>query len=174
VPGYGNFGYAIGPFFHRYAGGHRFAKLACDLVEKYGFIAYQAKIYRVRGHVAVWSQPIARGIDFTRAAFRIATETGDLTYACYSAYQSVSALLLQNDPLDAVWRQSEIAPDFARKAKFRDMVDVFVSLQRFIETMRGRTATFSTFSDVQFHKAAFEAHLTGDRMSLMICWYWIL
>jgi len=28
---------------------HRFAKLACDLVEKHGFIAYQAKAYTSRG-----------------------------------------------------------------------------------------------------------------------------
>src|SRR5712675_1367372 len=35
--------------------------------------------------------------------------------------------------------------------------------------MQGRTATFSTFSD-----ATFEAQLTGDRMTLMIAWYWIL
>jgi signal transduction histidine kinase/PAS domain-containing protein len=40
--------------------------------------------------------------------------------------------------------------------------------------MQGRTATFSTFSDTQFDEAAFEAQLTGDRMTLMICWYWIL
>src|SRR5260370_26432554 len=40
--------------------------------------------------------------------------------------------------------------------------------------MQGRTTTFSTFSDAQFDEAAFEAQLTGDRMPLMICWYWIL
>jgi PAS domain S-box-containing protein len=40
--------------------------------------------------------------------------------------------------------------------------------------MQGRTATFSTFSDVQFDEATFEAQLTGDRMTLMIAWYWIL
>jgi PAS domain S-box-containing protein len=32
----------------------------------------------------------------------------------------------------------------------------------------------STFSDAQFDEATFEAELTGDRMSLMIVWYWIL
>src|SRR5207253_10214021 len=46
--------------------------------------------------------------------------------------------------------------------------------QHFIATMQGRTATFSTFSDAQFDEATFEAQLTGDRMPLMICSYWIL
>jgi predicted ATPase len=35
-------GSMLGPVFHRYRDGHRFAKLACDLVEKHGFIAYRA------------------------------------------------------------------------------------------------------------------------------------
>ena len=109
-----------------------------------------------------------------RATFRTAIETGDLTFACYSMYQSVTGLLLRNDPLDAVWRESEMALDFVRKAKFHDVADVIVSQQRFIATMQGRTATFSTFSDAQFDEAAFEAQLTGDRMTTMICCYWIL
>jgi hypothetical protein len=33
--------------------------------------------------------------------------------------------------------------------------------------------TFSTFSDAQFDEAAFEAQLIGDRMPMMICYYWI-
>src|SRR5229473_2373174 len=42
---FGYFGSFLGPVFHRYTDGYRFAKLACDLVEKHGFIAYQAKTY---------------------------------------------------------------------------------------------------------------------------------
>ncbi len=101
-----------------------------------------------------------------RAAFRAASETGDLTYACFSMDQSVIVLLLRNDPLDAVWRESEKSLDFVRKAGFRDVADIIVSQQRFIATMQGRTATFSTFSDAQFDEAAFEAQLTGERDDL--------
>jgi hypothetical protein len=54
---------------------------------------------------------------------------------------------MRNDPLDAVWRESEMALDFARTAKFRDVVDLIVSQQRFIAACRVATATFSTFSD---------------------------
>ena len=49
-----------------------------------------------------------------------------------------------------------------------------LSQQRFIATMQGRTATFSTFSEAQSDEAKFEAQLTGDRMTLMVCFYWIL
>ena len=43
------FGFMLGPVFHRYREGYRFAKLACDLVEKHGFIAYRAKVYHAMG-----------------------------------------------------------------------------------------------------------------------------
>jgi PAS domain S-box-containing protein len=171
---YGRLGTILGPAFHRYREGYRFAQLACDVVEKHHFIAYQAKVYHAMGWVALWTQPIATAIDFNRAAFRAASETGDLTYASLSLFQSFTGLLLRNDPLDAVWRESEKSLDFAGKAKFRRAADLIVSQQRFIATMLGRTTTFSTFSDAQFDEATFEAQLTGEQMSLMIAWYWIL
>jgi len=41
--------------------------------------------------------------------------------------------------------------------------------------MQGRTTTFSTFSDAQFDRGRrFEAQQTGNRMALMIFWYWML
>ena len=36
--GYVLLGFVVGPVFHRYGEGYRFAKLACDLVDKHGFI----------------------------------------------------------------------------------------------------------------------------------------
>jgi predicted ATPase/signal transduction histidine kinase len=170
----GFLGFTLGPVFHRYREGYRFTKLGCELVEKHGLIACQAKIYSAMGLVAVWTQPIASAIDSTRAAFRTAIETGDLTTACYSMTHVLAHLLMRNDPLDAVWRESERGLDFVRKARFRDIADSIVIQQRLIATMQGRTATFSTFSDAQFDEAAFEAQLTDDRMSSVVCAYWII
>jgi PAS domain S-box-containing protein len=172
--GFAFLGSILGPAFHRYGEGYRFAKLGCDLVEKHGFIAYLARVRYAMSIVAAFTHSTASMIEFTREAFRAATETGDLTYACYSVERSVTGPLLQNDPLDDVWRESERGLDFVRKAGFRDIADIVVSQQRFIATMQGRTASFSTFSDAQFDEATFEAQLTGNRMTLMICWYWIL
>jgi hypothetical protein len=84
--------------------GYQFAKLACDLAEKHGFIANQPKVYHATGTVSFWTQPSGAAIDFMRATFRAAVETGDLSFACYGLYQIVTGLLLRNDPLDAVWR----------------------------------------------------------------------
>ena len=167
-------GFSLGPAFHRYHEGLRLAKLGCDLVEKHGFVAYQAKVYEVIGAVGVWTQPIGAAIDFMRATSRTAIETGDLVYACFAMFESVEYRLTRNDPLNAVWRELEMALDFARKAGYRDAADIIVSQQRFIATMQGRTATLSTFSDVEFDEATFEAQLTEDRMTYMIHEYWVL
>jgi len=172
--GYGLLGTLVAQLFQRYLEGYRFTKLACDLVEKHGFIAHQARVCFSMGLVAPWTQPIATAIEFNRAAFRAGIETGDFLFACYGMDQSVMGLLERNDPLDTVRRESERGLDFAKKTGYRDSADVFVIQQRFIAAMQGRTATFSTFSDAGFDEAAFEAQLTADRVSTMVGGYWIL
>ena len=171
--GFAYLGGILGPAFHRYAEGHRFAKLACDLVDKHGFIDYEAKVYHAMALVAVWTQPIATVIDFNQAAFRSAMETGDLTSACYSIARTVTILLLRGDPLDTVWQDSERSLEFALKAGYRDTADRIICQQRFMAAMQGRTATFSSLSDAQFDESAFEAQLT-NRTALMVCFYWII
>ncbi|HJX21608.1 MAG TPA: hypothetical protein VJ454_11500, partial [Steroidobacteraceae bacterium] len=126
------------------------------------------------GIAALWTQPITTALDFNRAAFRAASETGDLTYACYSLDRAILILLLRNDPLDAVWRESERGLDFVRKAGYGDVAHNLVSQQRFIATMQGRTATFPSFSDAQFDEAAFEAQLMANRTAMMVFYYWII
>jgi PAS domain S-box-containing protein len=172
--GYVWFGLILGPFAHRYADGYRFGKVACDLVEKQGFLAYKAKTYFCMELVCCWTQPVQTAIDFIRAAFTTAVETGDLTFACYSCNHLITDLLLQGRHLDEVWRESEKCLDFDRKVKFRDAADIVVSQQRFIQNLRGNTPTFLSFSDAQFDEEMFESELTEDRMATMVCWYWIL
>lgn len=172
--GCADLGQILGPVFHRYSEGYRFAELACELVEKHGFAAYRAKAYHAMGVVAVWTQPIATSIDFLRTAFRIATESGDLETACYCTDKSVTDLLMRNDPLEAVWHESEIGLNFVRKARFHDVATVIVSQQRFIATMQGRTSAFSTFSDADFDETTFEAQITSDGTATAACLYWIL
>jgi hypothetical protein len=72
-----------------------------------------------------------------------------------------------------VWDETERGLAFVRKAKFRDVADILVAQQRFIQNMRGRTASFSTFDDEEFDQASFEKQLTPQRMTAMVCWYWI-
>jgi PAS domain S-box-containing protein len=170
---YACLGSVLGPNFHRYREGYRLARLACDLVEKHGFAAYDTKVSHALGLAAFWTQPLTNVIELRRTTTRTAAERGDLTFACYGMHQSITYLLMRNDPLDAVWGESAVALDFSRTAKFRDVVDLVVSQQRFIASMRGRDATFSAFSDERFNEAAFEEQLTVARTPTVICLHWI-
>ncbi|MGC2369706.1 MAG: AAA family ATPase [Candidatus Sulfotelmatobacter sp.] len=170
---YACLGSVLGPNSHRYREGYRLARLACDLVEKHAFTAYDTKVYHAMGLAAFWTEPLTSVIELRRATTRTATERGDLTFACYGMHQSITYLLMRNDPLDAVWRESEMALDFARTAKFRDVVDLIGSQQRFIASLQGRDATFSTVSDERSDEVAFEVELTAARTPTVICLYWI-
>ncbi|MBV8137759.1 MAG: histidine kinase, partial [Deltaproteobacteria bacterium] len=172
--GYAGFGVILCLPFQRYGDGYRFAKLACDLVEKYGFGAYKAKVLLSMEMVALWRQPIEVGINLIRAAFRAGVESGDLSYACYSCMHLITDLLTKGAHLDDVGRESEICLDFVRKGKYRDAADVILCQQQFIRNLQGQTASFSTFSDANFDEERFEAGLTEDRMTVMVSRYWIL
>jgi PAS domain S-box-containing protein len=174
TPGYAWFGTILGPHFNRYTDGYRFGKLACELVEKRDFLAYKAKTYFSMEMVVLWTQPITTALQYIRAAHRAGVESGDRTISCYSCNHAITDLLLRGDPLDEVWPETEHGLNFVRTARFRDVADVIVSQQRFIKNMRGETTTFSTFSDAEFDEEAFEADLGEDRMSTMVCWYWII
>jgi predicted ATPase/signal transduction histidine kinase/GAF domain-containing protein/ActR/RegA family two-component response regulator len=167
---YACLGSVLGANFHRYREGYRLARLACDLVEKHTFTAYDTKVNHAMGLAAFWTEPLTSVIELRRATTRTATEKGDLTFTCYGMHQSITYLLTRNDPLDAVWRESEVALDFARTAKFRDVVDLIVSQRRFIASMQGRDATLC---DELFDAAAFEAQLTSARTPTVICLHWI-
>jgi predicted ATPase/signal transduction histidine kinase len=163
---YACLGSVLGANFHRYREGYRLARLACDLVEKHAFTTYDAKVSHAMGLAAFWTEPLTSVIELRRATTRTATERGDLTFACYGMHQSITYLLMRNDPLDAVWRESEMALDFARRAKFRDVVDLILSQQRFIAALQGRNAAFSTSRDA-------EAQLTAAQTPTVICLHWI-
>jgi PAS domain S-box-containing protein len=172
---YGEWGAALGHLFRRFDDADRFAQLACDLAEKHGFIAYSAKIHHAKGSIALFSQPISVALDCMRTVICTGVETGDLTFACIAQQQSVTLLLFRNDPLDIVRRESETALRFVCEANvYSDFTETIECQRRFIATMQGRTLNFSTFNDAQFDETKYEAKLTGKRLPMVICWYWIL
>src|SRR6202051_4163017 len=134
---YSRFGTTLGSISRRYIDGYRFGKLACDLVEKHGFLAYRARTYFSMEMVVLWTKPIGIALDYIRAAFRAGDEAGDLTIACYSCTHAITGPLTRGAHLADVWRESERGLDFVRKARFRNGIDTIVSQQRFIATMRG-------------------------------------
>ena len=160
--GYAHLGVCARRVFHRYAEGYRFAKLACDLVEKHGFIANQRNGLR-RGcgeSPSGRSRSRPRSISVARAfAPRLRRVIrSSLAIRCI---MHIACLLLRNDPLDRCGASRRWRWTSPERSSTRDAADIIIGQQRFIATMQGRTATFSTFSDAQFDEATFEAQLSG-------------
>jgi hypothetical protein len=104
---------------------------------------------------------------------RSAVELGDLTYACYGAHHIVTLRLVQGSPLDAVYRESEARLDFVRRARYAPVADEIVAMQRFVQNMRGLTASFSTFDGATFDQRAFEEHLDREVRPVTVSEYYI-
>ena len=167
------FGVMLCWYFQRYSEGYRFATLANGMVEKHGFTESRAKVLVFSGAAAFWTQPISTAIDFIAAGIRVASETGDLTYACLGVFISVTYLLVRNAPLDALRREADIAMEVARKVKYGEAADTIASQQRFVAAMQGRALNFTKFSGARFDEAEFEAQLSSE-LKPSICAYWLL
>ena len=168
---YGWFGLILGPVFHRYQEGYRFARLALDLVERRQFLAYKAKANLAMRIISYWTQPVDTLSGYARAAFEAALETGDLPVACFSCYQTVMGMVIRGHPLPEVHREAERGLDFVERAGCRDMQGIIVSIERFVQAMRGRTRHLSTYDDDRFSEAEFEADIARDGMQTLLFYH---
>jgi signal transduction histidine kinase len=174
VVGYVWLGVTLGPVFGKYAEGYRFGKLAYDYVQRRRLVVLKPRIDICFGDlINFWTKPLQTDLPYLQEGFRAAVELGDLTYACYCANHIVTVMITQGSPLADVFRESEERLEFVRKARYAPVVDEIISMQRFIECMRGRTVSLSTLDGEQFDERAFEAHLAEVR-PLTVCWYYIL
>jgi PAS domain S-box-containing protein len=163
-----------GSVFRGYDESYRLAKLACELVEKHGFIANQMLVYAGTAAVAIWMQPISIAIDFIQKAVRASIETGDLVSTCFNMVVSVTFCLLRSDPLDVVMREADLALAFTQKAKIGGFAELIESQQRFVATLQDGPATHAVSGDDAFDEASFEAQLAGQLTPMFTCMYWIL
>jgi len=166
---YAWFGWFIGAAFGKTAEGSRFGRLAGALAESRGYLAQLGRIHYAIGLIASWSEPITVSIEHYRRAFHIGVKTGDLFWAGYSAAQLVARRLIRGDLLDDVWRETEEFLAFNRRTQYGMAVDLALSQERYIASLQGASLFLASFDD-----AAFEARLGPDRISTMVCWYWIL
>jgi PAS domain S-box-containing protein len=171
---YGFWGSLLGFVFPRYREGYLFSKLACDLVEKHSFVANRAPVLVRLAYAAGFTQSLESAIESSRRSITAGIETGSPVWANYGLFLSLTYRLLRGDPLDLVWHESEMALEVAQKARYEDAVAVFTGEQRFIATMRGGTAVFSTYNDAEFDEAAFETQTTRDRAPIVMGQYWVL
>ena len=169
VSGYGGLGLSLGPAFHRFEEGERFAKLGVDIAERYGFASQKAGANFFMQMATVWTRPIEHAMTWLDAAIQSARETGEIVFACYSLEHRLTDLIARGEPLDIVRREAGVVLDYARKNKFRHIDDVVSSVQPFVQSLRG-----SASDDKPIDEAALETRVLQSGVPVSTCYYWIL
>ena len=167
--GYAALGRLLGPKFGRYRDGYEFGKAAYELVERRKLLGYKARISDLFGiSTSFWVAPLRQGLGYARISFKAATEAGDRPYACYACMHIVTYRLAVGDPLDEVLAESEALLDYVRTARYDEIADTIMALQRLALTVRGGggAATRST-------EEGFERQVVTRRSALVVDWYYI-
>ncbi len=166
-------GLLLGPSFNNYPAAFAFGQLGLNLLEKRGLNRFRARVLLDFSHVVnPWMQHARIGPSLVRRAFDAAYEAGDLTFAGYSCWNMVSALLATGAPLSEVQREAEKQLAFVLKLRFGLIIEVITGQLRLILAMRGLTPSFSSFDGPDFDEPRFERRLDDDpAMAPAIGWY---
>ena len=166
-------GLLLGPSFNNYPAAFAFGQLGLNLMEKRGLNRFRARVLLDFSHVVnPWMQHARIGPGLVRRAFDAACEVGDLTFAGYSCWNMVSALLATGAPLSEVQREAEKQLAFVLKLRFGLIIEVITGQLRLILAMRGLTPSFSSFDGPDFDELRFERRLDDDpAMAPAIGWY---
>ncbi len=166
-------GLLLGPSFNNYPAAFAFGQLGLNLLEKRGLNRFRARVLLDFSHVVnPWMQHARIGPELVRRAFDAAYEAGDLTFAGYSCWNMVSALLATGAPLSEVQREAEKQLAFVLKLRFGLIIEVITGQLRLILAMRGLTPSFSSFDGPDFDEPRFERRLDDDpAMAPAIGWY---
>jgi PAS domain S-box-containing protein len=166
-------GLLLGPSFNNYPAAFAFGQLGLNLLEKRGLNRFRARVLLDFSHVVnPWMQHARIGPGLVRRAFDAAYEAGDLTFAGYSCWNMVSALLATGAPLSEVQREAQKQLAFVLKLRFGLIIEVITGQLRLILAMRGLTPSFSSFDGPDFDEPRFERRLDDDpAMAPAIGWY---
>ncbi|SOE83666.1 PAS domain S-box-containing protein [Burkholderia sp. YR290] len=164
-----------GPLFGQYEEGYRFGRLGYGLVEHRNLTRFKARTYTSFGNIVLpWARHVLEGREPIRRAFRIASESGDITYTLYTCCDLIQNLVSVGDALDDVHSEVEMAVSIADRICFGLVSDMLATYRGLVQTLRGLTPRFGCFDDAQFNEAEFESHFSGSTtLALPEFDYWV-
>ncbi|WP_439370346.1 AAA family ATPase [Bradyrhizobium sp. DASA03120] len=161
--------------FGDYERGYRFGQLGLDLAARPGNERLRARVYLAFSNLAKPSpRHFPTGGPIAREVFKVAQQTGDLTYAAFSHNNLLTQLIAGGANLADVQREGEAGRDFARRAGF-GLVEALIDIQlRFVRSLRGLTLALGYFNEEEFDEQLFEQELeAAPGRGIAACMYWI-
>ncbi|WP_437932389.1 AAA family ATPase [Sorangium sp. So ce291] len=168
-------GMALAQRFGDHRSAHRFSKVGHELAERRGSAYWRGVAGNIfGGMVSPWTQSARKSLAVLRGALDASVESGNLIFMAFNSLQVVAWSLLRGEPLEDVYRTNEARIEAARISRFVMVEHCLVAIRRFIEILRGRAETPSTWDGAAFDQAAFEAKLADGRSPLAALWYHVL
>ena len=173
---YVRLGALAGSRFGDYQSAFRFGRLGYELVEHRGLKRFEGRTYMIFGcYILPLTKHVMAAREVLRRAFLTANESGDVTYAAYSAGHIISNMLITGSPLEEVLTEAEQALAFAQKMRFDwiaiDGIGTMVQLARML---RGLTREFGSFDDEHYSELRSTRRFAGNpHLWYTECFYWI-
>jgi PAS domain S-box-containing protein len=167
VTAFAGLAFVLGPLFHRFDDGERFAELAVAVADRHGLTAQKASVHFAAQMAFCWTRPLDDAVAHLDIACQAARETGEIVYACYAVEHRLTDLLARGDSLDQIWQQTVSALDFVQTKNVRHVVDIVLSTQAFVQSLRERC------DDASVDHAILDARVLGDGVPVASCFLWI-
>ncbi|HYO56266.1 AAA family ATPase, partial [Archangium sp.] len=154
--------------------GYAFGKLACELAERPGFSAHRNWTLQFFAYITGWSQPFPVGRELLLKTFRLALEHGNIQVAglCASGISNFS--LVAGRSLAEIYQESLAQIDFSNNAGFHITSQLIISVQRFVQQLRGLTPSFHSMNGDGFDEARFEAELANSPLVAVYFFYLLI
>ncbi|AKT39493.1 AAA family ATPase [Chondromyces crocatus] len=153
--------------------GDNLGKLGYDLVEKWNVVAYKPEVANMYSSgISIWRHHVDTFVEYARHGIRAANDIGSSTWGSFNHLQLVLAQIVRGDPLDEVRKASVAALDYISKAKIAFAADAVVSMQRFVQAMRGASDHLGTLDGEGFEERAFEEHLEKESFPTVKLFYY--
>jgi len=138
----------------------RFGRLSWALAQRGPVGRFRGRFYMMFGCcMAPWIDSLRTARGLLERALELSLESGDVTFAVYSALMLTDNFLAAGDHLEDVQRKVEAAMDLARRAKFGLFVEALNQPLKLTRMLRGQLPEFGRLDDPSRKEGELEAEL---------------
>ena len=156
-----------------YADAFEYGQMARALVRQHGYAAHEARVLLALDQLSVWTQPLAFSLACAQDGFDAAVANGDSTMACFEYCHRTCMLLVRGDSLDTVAGEIGAALAFVARAGFKDVEQILLVQQQFVEHLRQSAGAGAVRSDLLSPAWAFLGGASSEPMSTLRFWRWL-
>lgn len=161
--GYTGYGIVLCNKVGKYKAGHDFAKLACQIAEKFQDPLAMTKAY---GAFAIlinhWRNHAKTNIPLLRTAIQHGLDSGENIYVAYNSLGMMDAMFFCGTPLDELGKQLRLYAELIRQVKVVDHDDRVLLLSQMLDSLTRRKQDRIVFAEHGFHEAEYVESLRED------------